>query len=797
MLKKEGLLFLLAVFFESIFIAALMQQHRVPAGHDGFQYFTLQYYFLNNAVNYGEIPQWIPFMTHGSIATIWYGIQAGILQNILVFTGRLLAKLNFVQIFHIGMFIDELLLMIGVWLLGKRFFHSLFTVFFVTVTAVGSCIWFTQAWWNFHFYYAIPLILYFMHSFFDSGKWIYCFLAGNLLLMQMLGNLPYFIAVTSLVIFLYFLFYWVFNFNAFQGSIKVIKWNRFSTVCIFLIIVSFVMVNMALRMGTREICAYNFGRGIHFLTDLKIFLSYGGNLGLAKWIELFLRVSPRTKDYTLYIGFLSLFLIIIGAVYNLNRKNLHFLFLILTLLLFSMGTFVSTFFYYTWPFMKYFRHLYLVSPIIKLFLCFIAGFGFELLVSRRRRKNIFEGRRVWISAIFSTLMLFLSVILFLNLSSFVHLIVKIVNQPFPISENISKNIFSSGDVLKIRLILVAFFAFAMALSILVIIFPDVNRRNSKISILGIVLFFQLVDIYSYKTFQKDIGTIVFDNDKYKTTNFTLMPYAKRRDTSSWDNNPRASVFLNQRSPSQKYAICDAIYGTTYAFLFKDQLNSDLPTEQWLRPLDKFMRAYGGQSISDESIKPTGLFYYKRLDFPSNHPAALKIAGMNEDKVQFFSDAYVINSDVSIAAKITDSNYSGDILFLSDSENNKNKDHNNLTSSFDRPLSSNMRLHIPYVIRRFDSNNVEIEVDVQDQRGAWLLYSDVWHPFWKATINEKSVDVYRANLAYKAVKLNYGPNKLHFYFNSKTLSSLQFFFGLNSLLWLGTLIWLAMGIYIGK
>ena len=36
-------------------------------------------------------------------------------------------------------------------------------------------------------------------------------------------------------------------------------------------------------------------------------------------------------------------------------------------------------------------------------------------------------------------------------------------------------------------------------------------------------------------------------------------------------------------------------------------------------------------------------------------------------------------------------------------------------------------------------------------------------FWKATVNGKATPVYKANLAYKAIKLEHGLNKIHFYF----------------------------------
>src|SRR5262249_28401908 len=42
---------------------------------------------------------------------------------------------------------------------------------------------------------------------------------------------------------------------------------------------------------------------------------------------------------------------------------------------------VSTAAYYLWPGMKYFRHIGLVSSFVKVLMCFVAGVGFERLLT--------------------------------------------------------------------------------------------------------------------------------------------------------------------------------------------------------------------------------------------------------------------------------------------------------------------------------------------------------------------------------------------------------------------------------
>ncbi|MDI6743302.1 MAG: hypothetical protein QMD11_11270, partial [Smithella sp.] len=105
------------------------------------------------------------------------------------------------------------------------------------------------------------------------------------------------------------------------------------------------------------------------------------------------------------------------------------------------------------------------------------------------------------------------------------------------------------------------------------------------------------------------------------------------------------------------------------------------------------------------------------------------------------------------------------------------------SPSDHDLSENKRLNVPYDVLRFDANHIEISMHNDSPDPVWLFYSDVWHPLWRATVNGKQTSVYKANLAYKAVKLEPGSNNVHFYFKSKLMSVLYLVFGLNALLWL--------------
>jgi hypothetical protein len=204
--RLPRVLFLAILVAELIHLLVAAGQHRVPLGHDGFQYFTLQYYFLSNAVQAREVAQWVPYMTQGTVASLWYGIQASLLPSVLAHLPVLPSGASLLTVYHAGLFIDEMVLLTGTVLLARRFFPPA-TVFFIAVSVVGASVWLDQPYWNFKLHYAIPLMIELGHRWLDTSEWRWCFLTINLLAVQMIGSLPYVVPVVSFAVAAYFACY--------------------------------------------------------------------------------------------------------------------------------------------------------------------------------------------------------------------------------------------------------------------------------------------------------------------------------------------------------------------------------------------------------------------------------------------------------------------------------------------------------------------------------------------------------------------------------------------------------------
>lgn len=66
------------------------------------------------------------------------------------------------------------------------------------------------------------------------------------------------------------------------------------------------------------------------------------------------------------------------------------------------------------------------------------------------------------------------------------------------------------------------------------------------------------------------------------------------------------------------------------------------------------------------------------------------------------------------------------------------------------------------LTRYD--NTEVDIDVDAPSGGLLLLNDVWHPWWRATVDGKPSEILRANVIFRAVALMPGHHSVRFSFH---------------------------------
>jgi hypothetical protein len=746
--------FLIVFGLEAVFILYLVIGHRGLIGHDAFQYFGLQYYFLNNAVNAGETAQWMPLMTHGTVSNWWYAVQSSMVQAAFLALGplnRVLSGWNFLPIYYLGILFDLTVMLLGVWLLGRRYFTSNLTSLFVCISALGSTIWFTQPWYNLHLYYALPLILHFVHELLEKGQWRYFFLAGNLFAIQCCGNLPYFLPMTSLIISLYTLLYILFFGSVARAQVVLLlkNWRR-AIVPISLVAVSLYAVILVLTSGTDLIANYNVGRLPDGTVTLDDFLTYGTNSNL-RWFEFLSRVSA-VFDYNLYFGYLALTFAALALLVTRTKHLLVIAGTTLVVLLIANSTPVAAIFYYVWPTMRYFRHLSLTSTIVRLLLCLMAGFGFEQILLAPAKEHSVKLRLAVFGLLQFAVMLF---IFSLSYPRAVNWIAAAVLGTFRLDSAVFEESYLLPYLVKSAvwcLLAGAFFAAVL------------SRRFSARALAITAIAFQTADVYSFKLELSRLRTMPLTASQYEVSELQQMPYSAKRLPIDYDTHPRA-----KEVPQNRYR-GGVEYWTTDSYLFIDPPANRGRADHWLWFFDDFLRAFAREELRDIQHRPQAFRVRDSFLFPTDNPFALSAGGISEDKIQFFSQAHHVPSDPEVARLLASGVSDGNVLLVSGTA-----DEQRVTSGL------NERLRLAYEVTRYDSNNIRIRVSGVAP-GTWLYYADAWHPSWQATVNGKNVAVSKANLAYKAVPLNEGENVVHFRFHSTPLWISQSFLNWNALLW---------------
>jgi hypothetical protein len=788
--RLEKVLFLVVLLLNLAIYVFLIADQRMVRGHDTFLYYSLQYYVMANATATGEAALWMPHLTQGTSSSLLLGLQGGLLQNILTPIGQLFDGTNFLILFYLGVLLDELLLLVGVWLLARRYYTSPYTMFFVAVAAVGSCMWIDQFSFNLHSYYAAPIIIYLIHEFLEQGSRLKIFLASNLLLLHTMGNPPYMPLLTCLVILFYFAGYFViFGSSAWKGALKG-GFKKTDLVWGLLIVMSVASIFGTVVAGTSQITDYTPQRQADGSTTLDVFLTYGGALNPVRYLDFLLGLSP-TLDYTIFCGFFTIAFAILAVFYNPTRKVLHLTTTLLLILFFSMGTLtiLAMIVYYLIPVMSFYRHVALSAPYVKLFVVFLSGYGFEaIMVKRWHEKLPIVSVAVVMLMVAATLTRLVVSAIFGN-TEFLEFVMTLLEADSALTK------FPDFMGLAVFTNLLVSSALAAGLVGVVLLLRSLGIRFAPLA-LGLILLLHPLELFSWKFRMFDTRSVRLEGEEYSLQKLQPLPYVPRR---SWDyeankrfNAFSDSLFAGAIENQPRYY--GAMYWTADAFLFMDAPSSLFRAGHWMFPLDDLMRAYWGQPLRDNSVPPAGLSFAGPLYFPVTHPATGKVIGATLDKIQVFSTAHPVVSDRVIAALITDQEYGGDMLFLSSQDD----DQEPAPSSLRIPLQTNERLAVPYEVLRFDANTLELRVTLPEGRSqAWLLYCDVWDPNWEATVNENAVEVRKANLAYKAVPLVAGENIVKFRFNS-LLRRISFgLVSLSSLMWAGLVMGWIFGFAVSR
>ncbi|MBI5750519.1 MAG: hypothetical protein HZA59_00030 [Hydrogenophilales bacterium] len=724
--------------------------NRIPHGHDALQELMLRYYFWNSTVTTGDIPLWMPYMTHGTVANWWYFIQGGFLQNSVLALGPTTRHISFLALYHMQNCLEICILLLGVWLLSSKLYKTPIGRIFALVAIAGIVVWTHQIWFNLRWVYTLPLILYLVHEFLETGSWK--FAIGGLMLFttQWVGNLPYVLSAQAMVIAVYVVSLILSDpLNQWRKltSLSWPRWHHFLLILIALLPLYFGYV--ILSNGTDQIVSYNYGRNPDGSTSFDGFKTYGGGFTIAT-LQGFLFRSTSSLGLDIYLGWITSGLVILALFYVRRRAMVPLITTSVWLWFFAIGepAFFMRLLYDWFPAMRYFRHVGHAVIVLRLLLCLIAAFAIDEMIRRGIRGT--SPRRI----------------------ALVIAVLMIVWGGWWLNQLWA---FAGGIALLMATDHISFHR---------------HRHYASYLIIGLLT----LELATYQFEMTTHETRSLSPSSKHLVSYTPMQYVKRRCFNVVDYPPRNDrVTAFQALPLGDMG---SIYWNTESFLMEDCLASPFRVDHFLAPFDQYMKLFWGQPILDTKVIPVGRhpsrYIGDTIDFPLT-PLSAYYSGSTNDKIQFYDSAYIGETPESAGRLLANPSLHEPILVVQAPRTQA--DPLLLPDALTIPKAptkmGNTSHAIPYEVTKFSSNQIQLLVTAPMQpTPIWLLYADVWHPSWRATINGSPSAIYRANLAYKAIPLNPGTNRIELQFDSPSVKFAYYafsFFSVSCLIWIA---WLA-------
>ncbi|MPZ78649.1 MAG: YfhO family protein [Deltaproteobacteria bacterium] len=797
--------FFYALLPSCLFYIDILKGQWVPI-HDTFQVTNIAYFVFNEFVQNNVIPLWYPYINYGVDNNWFLAITVGPSLALLLPIAKLFSHINFLSFYYASLFLDEIILLVGGYLLARFLFKSSFTLVFVCIGLASSTLWYAQVWYNFHFYYFFPLSLYLTLKGCSENSFWRLILGASLSILSSFGNLPYLILmqVLTLVVFLATA-WWSYGLN-WTSAWRKVSWREVSVTVLG--IVGAGTYILLLVYGVEHV-NYNPGREHGNVVDLRGFLTYGGNIGFRKFSELFTGTS-WSLDINVYSGVLVLSLGLFGLLWRPSRRQLPFLITAVFLTLLSLGraSFIAPLVYYI-PGMSYYRHIGLVLPLIKVMLIFLAGFGFDALVRQVNGADTPQLDRT--KSVARINMLLIGIMLFACGSvTAVHLTTVKRNESKVFSvepqRGVDVNIYADRWRYGSK---ITFISVIYAGAIIIFAILAINGGARGMVVVFALLGLHFIDVYSYRTSHFHDHMVRVDSEYWNLFRFRPSEFVTHRLQNYFDDSKFAKI-SSYLSPSfgdsvnrQWFDNCvksdgrkecwfpeGLEYGTFYItvepFLGIDPCRSIFRSDYWLPGIDKLYRAKMGMPIDKPNIMPEG-YETREIIFPRKDAAFNKIIGCEFPKLQLLREIDIAASEEDLANSIFRTDSGEDVLRTTreDYDSFRLAFSNHMKKISGTPNSDKLRanrnetsllLDAPNIdlgnkleVEKFTANSVTVHVTAaKDQKNHWLYFSDAWHPFWRAYVNEDEVPILKANFGFKAVEIPSGNSVVRFVYSSSLL-----------------------------
>lgn len=713
---------------------------------DTINCFQVFYTFYNNWFLHGEFTRWFPYGNCGIQADYWQLFNLTPAAYLVGLLGRLFRVTNVLWLFKFSILLEQAMMLYGLFLLCGKLFRHAAARFLVCLGVMLSTVWLFQIYWNFRIYYLLPLIFYLLIQWMETSRWRHLFLAGTVGVFSLVGNVAYF---GALYLLLFLLFLGVAFLHARPHWKDLARPRREDALWLVLFLVSAGLYLYFAAHMLDHIRSLPDGRDPVSKQMLQNrFLVDGSGLGFLKFCEL---VFPLPgQDYTFYLGFLPLVFIAYALLQSRHSPLLVFLAPTLYLALLSVGDAlpVALWTYRFFPPMRWFHYIGQVTGLLRFFLLVCAGFGFDQFLSDLKAKPSSEDRRAAM----------------IIPPAACGVLVVVGGACYVLFEKLRPE--SWGGIYFILLALLVVSGAALALF---------SRKEGRWVALLVPLLLALdLGVFQYYVVQSwPCCWPMLDPVAYRVRpyEFQLTRTAEPEEgTKAYEAQRAVEAHPSQRSAveGQQFMQFDVGGGGKYLGMF------------WAKGLNRFLEVAGNLTAWWEQ----GDLIWSVKESVLESPAM----GWKAPKLRVL-DAATYAPDEETACRMVQQ---ADLFHAPVLETTP------VGSGRVGASRAMDEVWWQLGIVSFTYNHIEVVARIQQPEGAWLYYADSYHPGWRAWVNGKEVPIVRANLAFKAIRLDEGAQRVRFAYWDGPRGMAAIGIALSSLLFAAGLIVLMVRlVYFGR
>ena len=681
----------------------------VPFHDSAFIYHCFHYIYSEALFNH-ELVRWIPYGSYGMPADLIQGALPPT-AAVMGFAGLVFQLKNTLVLGKIAMLLNETIYAFGLYLLGRELYSRRLTQILITLAGVLSVSWLQQAFLNLSVFYLLPLVMFGLVRFFKTGSVAALYLAGLIEICSVVGGVPYFAPLHALLLTLFSI---PLALQHPQSLRSLLDSRHLRHPYLWVMVAAAAVIFLFLTGGLENLKTLAPDRDPESgRVMLETFLNYG-RLTIGTTIFGFVTGGIPHGDNTYYVGLLSL---VLFGYALFTEKHSAFIgiasgFAMLCWLSIG-GVFAKAIYHF--PGMNLFRHIGLVFGVASLLLLLGSGYGIDRLSHLLSGTQTPGGARLWRRCGWLGLIVALMIAdLWLHRRPYERAVQFLDPDWKP---------WFAFRLLVYPVLVLLLYALSQA--------GWLKLRSTAAPVLILAVPF-LVDLGSFRaqvfwTMPTLKGAkapaYVFEADR--------IPYLAQR---TWQPSPglaeaRLQVFTRGIPQAN-----NTPYTILYGFARMDPCRPSFRTDLLAPGICAMIETRGGQ-----------LAAYPGDDFlPVRDQSFQQSLGCRADKIRLVQQVFVANNESEarrLFASLPDPDST--IVLLSDEP-----------PIAEMPVGESRVPAGTIQVAEFSSNRIKIRAVVEGA-AAWLVYADAWHPDWKARIDGRDVPIARANLGFKAVRVEPG------------------------------------------